>query len=1220
MKGLAGSAPPFVHLHVHSYYSFFASTLAPGDIAAWAAQGHGEGRGERPRAAPEPVGDMLAEPSRDSLLKPRETAAPPTNAPRPAIALTDTNAMTGIVEFYEAALAWGVKPILGLELTQPLAHERELLRRYGGQGRMDDEAEEEEGGGSSQSLPLCHGDESKRVVLLARNLDGYHELCRLATRRMLDPAFELLEAVAACDDHVVMLSDWPEALRVGCRRPKGSTYGLLTAARSRRGRNRAVYECAHRLGLPLAVGGDVRMAAPSEAPLLTLLRAMRSLRTLDGLPEQAQASPQEGWLRSAREIAWVFGLERAHALASELAQAMANTHIIAESCNCRLPLREWKFPSSGAPKEVSARRLRQLASEGLRWRYGPCPPREAQERVERELAIIEQLGFCDYFLLVHRIVEEARRRGFPTLGRGSAANSIVTYVLGISEVCPLRHGLCFERFLNPHRSSPPDIDLDFSWRDRDEMLRWCFEFFGEERVALVSTIQTLQLRQAVREVAKAYGLSQQEVDAFNRLKSVGYVLEQCLEGEAGQKRWERRHLAEEEPWRTVVEQARRLTGLPRHLSIHCGGVVIAPGAVSEWVGLTRSAKGFVITQMDMVSVEALGLVKMDLLSNRSLGVLVDTLAAVEGRGDRGQLAPAWGENERSKQAALPSQRGTVLAHEAARMKLAGTRRGTSVALAGILEGLQEEEGEARGAPPGLAGRSVRDIVFDLDAVTRDPATRRLIHEGRTMGCFYIESPGMRALFERLRCKEFTEVVAASSIIRPGVAESGMMEEYIARHRGQWQPHPRWERVQRLLRQLLPETHGVMVYQEDVLAVAHEIAGMSYGEADLLRRAMSGKTRSGEAMEAARERFVRGARERQGLTAEEAEELWRQVASFAGYSFCKGHSAAFAVLSYRVAFLKAHYPAEFFAAVLDNGGGFYGPGAYLEEARRWGLETLPPCVNEGDVAFRGETRAVEGLRAEGWVRVGLGAVQTLSQATCRRIVEQRQRGGVFRSVAEFLRRVRPWPHEARALGRAGALDSLLLVRPSQASWVQRATARMRVLLELELLLRSAESQNSGEFFAGPSGLEHEAQALRSASELGERVELSAHEARSRLCRWELETLGYMVSGHPLDFVCIPPEVIPAREIRRYTRQTVVMVGWAISAKELVASNSGLPLKMLSLEDRTDTFEAILFPRVYRRVVARTLSSGPYLLTGKVDGRLGSPMLEVRELDVLPLEWS
>ena len=1215
----------FVHLHVHSYYSFFSSTLSPAEIVKWAATGTREARRGNSLFADCSRGDMLPTKtnSASSLPPTREEEHGAKCASPPCIALTDTNSMSGIVEFYKAAVEAGVKPILGIELTQPLAWERELWRLRAGELPAEDDEEEEHEARGSQSPQLCHGDLTKRVVALARNLEGYHELCRVATRRMLNPDFDLLEEIQGFSSNVILLSDWEKGLQVAAANSNAEVFAMLVAGRRRRRQNRRIYEQAHRLSVPLIVTGDVRMGAPADAPFLTLLHAMRRLIPLEQLGEEEHASCAEGYLMSPEEIGELFGVERGHALAAEIKRAMERTHEVAEACQCELPLRAWKLPRGEFLGERDASGyLRRLAWEGLQWRYPPTPPPEACERLRHELEIIEQTGFSSYFVMVHRIVEEARRRGFFTLGRGSAANSIVTYALGISHVCPLRNGLHFERFLNPERSSPPDIDLDFSWRERDEILRWCFEFFGHEHVALISTIQTLRTRQAVREVAKAYGLSEGEIRGFNRLQSTGYVVEDAEDMRLGERRKDGtlRQLSLEEPWRSILATASRLAGLPRHLSIHCGGVVIAPCRVTDWVPLTRSAKGFVITQMDMTGVEELGLIKMDLLSNRSLGVLKDALeAAQRNTRIRAEIRKEAAPQENATQPDARRQR--VLASEASRMKYAGTRRGTSVALAGLLEQFESSRSplalpsEKRNTPGEL-----RSLIHNLDAIVQDEATRRLIHEGRTMGCFYIESPGMRALFERLRCREFGEVVAASSIIRPGVAESGMMEEYIERHQGKKSAsdHP-FPRVQALLQKLLPETYGVMVYQEDVLLVAHEVAGMSYGEADLLRRAMSGKTRSGEAMEAARERFVDGAMQRCSLLREEAEEIWRQIASFAGYSFCKGHSAAFAVLSYQVAYLKAHYPAEFFAAVLDNGGGFYGAHAYVEEARRWGLSILPPCVNEGEVEFCGETHEVRGMKARGWVRVGLGALREISRETCARIVRERKTGGRYRSLEDFLRRVTPQPHEARILARSGALDTLL---PGTCHDVRaRAAKRCRIVLELELSLRTAGIAQETEGLFTHAALLQETDSRTAAPLPSLEVEyrqMGRHEALGRLCRWELETVGFMVSGHPLDFIAIPRGAIAARDIRRYNGKKVRMIGWAIAAKELIARNCGKPMKMLTLEDRTDTFEAVLFPQVYERYAPRTVSCGPYVVEGRVDMRLGSPTLEVEEIALIHLE--
>lgn len=1263
----------FVHLHVHSYYSFFDSTLPPAEIAVLAREAGSD-----------------------------------------CVALTDTNCLSGAVEFYKAVREAGLKPILGAEVRQPLAPGRELLRQRaahpnarmpaapagGGAAahwncppaRLPVEPEDETAS-ESTSPALCPGDASCRAVLLARSFAGYSEISHVVTRRMLDPEFDLLCELKGLSADIIVLSDCPAAL-TACVGGGAAVYAELMPSRGARQRNRAVYECARAAGIPLVVACDARMAKPQDAPLHNMLQAMRRLTTIHHLAEDELVDPALHFQGEAAMCEF-FGLGSparsfAGSLHNDIAEAINNTRRISDVCNCELPLGEWKFLRFDGLREPPGRMLRELTERGVRRRYGTPPPPEALERMNYELSVIEKLKFTEYFLLVNRIVEEAHSRGFHTVGRGSAANSIVSYALGLTNVCPLRYNLYFERFLNPERNSPPDIDIDFSWKERDDVIRWCFEFFGHERVALISTIQTLRMRQAVREVAKAHGIGEKEVNAFNALRETGYRIEALAPaGPPGGDIAGCVDLSVHEPWRTVLEQAQRITGFPRHLSIHCGGIIIAPRNVVDYVPLTRSAKGFVITQMDMYSVEDLGLIKIDLLSNRSLGVLRDALDAAE----RNRACSAPEEVAPDTASADGGYNEEIFRREAVRMKAPGTRRGTSVALAGIMGMRSEVSASSVCAEPVAAysagaevvapgeGRDpcvslVRKRVLDFEYVTGDAATRLLIDAGMTMGCFYIESPGMRALFERLRCRNFEEVVAASSIIRPGVAESGMMQEYIARHQaqardevavavggsrgghvlpadprspttllpasraslrmaagnmpinahaksrplphandggshsgatdGEPSPHP-------LMLRILPETYGVMVYQEDVLRVAHEVAGMSLGEADLLRRAMSGKMRSNDAMEQIRTRFFAGAGEK-GLCDADANEIWRQISSFAGYSFCKGHSAAFAVLSYQIAYLKAHYPAEFFAAVLSNGGGFYSAGAYVSEARRWGMKILLPCVNASELDYAGCTqRSGTGTRHgnRGWVRIGLSALKGVSAKTCRRIVRERARRGAYQSMDDLITRSGVGLEECRVLIKAGALDAF---SAGSAGGRTMQTVRPRLLLEAEYLFREREMMGDS--------LLSVANACPAARLDWSRSEVAPHTA-SQICRFEMEILGYMVSAHPLDFV-LPaaaqrsrggPPIIEAADIRKYAGRRVRMAGWAIAWKLLAAKNNGRLMKMVTMEDRTDTFEAVLFPRVYERYAPRTLSCGPYLVEGRIDVTLGSPTLNVEKIELL-----
>jgi len=697
-----------------------------------------------------------------------------------------------------------------------------------------------------------------------------------------------------------------------------------------------------------------------------------------------------------------------HALFAHLPEALDATARIAKEC-------------AGAP---------ELGR--LRFPQAQLPPGETPFSVLWQKSF-EEKGFSPYFLVVDEIAAKAREWGLRTIGRGSAANSLVSHCLGLTHVDPLAHGLFFERFLNPERSSPPDIDLDFSWKDRDRLLAWVYERHGAERVAMISTHVTFGPRAAVREVGKAHGLPDAELTRLTKriphwgvhdLTNLATTVPEC-----------RSLPAVDETMRQVLAIARRIEGLPRHLSVHAGGIVIAPEPLTNFLPLERAAKGLVMTQYDMGPVEQLGLVKIDLLSQRSLGVLQDAILAVE--------------------------------------RHTGT------------------------APP----------VDERDVVLNDRQTRRLVREGRTMGCFYIESPAMRSLLRKLQTETFEELTAASSVIRPGVAESGMMQEYIRRHHiaragmnlaptdcdngtGVLHPLPqdtgtersrgpdagevvrrggrqrrseaitaavRSDRTPQALRTggdnaswylhpklagLLRETHGVMIYQEDVLRVAHALAGMSLGQADTLRRSMSGKLRSPEAMAQVRAGFIAGCRAG-GIEGDTAAEIWRQIESFAGYAFCKAHSASYALLSLQVAYLKTHHPAEFMAAVISNQGGFYSTAAYISESRRMGLRILLPSVNHSDRDYVGRGREI---------RMGLMAFGGLAEATIEGLLAARREGGPFTNLSDLLSRSGCGHAELELLVRGGACDGFELTRP-------------------ELLWRLACQHRAGDLFPGSGGLDH-----------------------------------------------------------------------------------------------------------------------------------------------------
>ncbi len=555
--------------------------------------------------------------------------------------------------------------------------------------------------------------------------------------------------------------------------------------------------------------------------------------------------------------------------------------------------------------------LYKLAAEGGRRRYG-LRFREVERRLAAELKVIVELGFSAYFLITCDMVRYAQSRGFRHVGRGSGANSLVAYCLQITDVDPLELDLYFERFINPYRSSPPDFDIDFSWKERDEVLDYLFKRYGSHHTALLATVSTFRGRSTIRELAKVFGLPKEEIDQLIRRNAP-------LPGDRiGQ---------------LIYRYAAMLDGLPNHLSIHAGGVIITEEPLSTYAACMLPPKGFPTVMMDMFVAEENGYFKYDVLSQRGLGHLSDAVQMIR-------------EN-----------------------------RGREVDLS------QTE-------------------TFKSDKQIND-----LLEQGDTIGCFYIESPAMRQLLRKLRCRDYLTLVAASSIIRPGVAGSGMMGEYIRRHH-----HPgSYSYLHPRLEELLRETHGVMVYQEDVIKVAHHFAGLDLGEADVLRRAMSGKFRSADGFAMIRNKFFAHCRAR-GYAEETTTELWRQMESFSGYSFSKAHSASFAVESYQSLFLRTYFPLEFMTAVLNNFGGFYSSELYFHEARRMGAVIEPPCLNRSLLLNRlkGNT-----------IFAGFVHVDQLERAFVEQFLAERLTGGPYLGLADFCARLSPRPEQLQLLIRSGA---------------------------------------------------------------------------------------------------------------------------------------------------------------------------------------------------------
>ncbi|MEA1926601.1 MAG: DNA polymerase III subunit alpha, partial [Candidatus Auribacterota bacterium] len=782
------------------------------------------------------------------------------------------------------------------------------------------------------------------------------------------------------------------------------------------------------------------------------------------------------WLKSVREMEDSLG---------EYPDTFLAAARIAAECELTMELGKLHLPRYPLPVgENAPEHLRILCRSGARRRYGGGGER-MKRRLEKELGVINRLGMADYFLLVEEIVGFAKSRGIPTLGRGSAANSLVCYLLGITGVDPLRYNLYFERFLNLKRKDPPDIDLDFPTHRRAGVIDWIYYRFGRDRVAMLSTTVRFRARSALGETARVMGMGESGVRALTR--NFPYFDDLRDPDRIRREAPECRDLPWDDPgFREIIRAASRLIGIPRHRSVHPGGMIIAPAPLTRYLALTRAANGVVVTQPDMYSVKKLGLLKIDILGQRALAVMHDVVRGLEEDGTR--------------------------------------------------------------------------LDFNEIDLTRDEPTRELIAGGRTIGCFYVESPVMRTLLKRLKCRDFQTLVAASSIIRPGVSSTGCAESYISRSLGREEIpslHPRVDGI-------LKETYGVMIYQEQVMRVVSEAAGLSPAVGDEFRRCMSKKP-GRQAMGNYRERFLTGA-VKNLIPRETAVKLWQEIEGFAAYAFCQAHSASFAQLSFETAYLKARYPARFMAALISRRGGFYSTREYVREAERMDLEILPPDVNRSDYSYRAE--------GEG-IRVGLMEVKGLRLDTARLILRERD-SGPYRSWEDFRARIRPNTGELASLVKSGALGSLGLSRT-------------------ELFWRLAgRSFNSSPDELFPGFREESGPPL---PRIQNNPECRRGDEREGL---GFSLLPWATEDYRRKLESFSPSIplIRANEQLEWEGKEVQLIGDPVTDRLNRTRRGNRLMKFITLEDPTGLFEVVLFPDCYARYGHHLSGAGPFYVRGTV----------------------
>lgn len=1095
----------FISLHNRSSYSFGSSLTRPEQLATFAAQ-HGTS----------------------------------------AIALTDLNGLYAAVEFQKACQHAGVKPILGAEL---------VLTDYVGSARVPHRVS---GGGAHlydsqvESALADHSTEKVTVTLLAENLTGYGNLCRLLSLHHLcetplgwgnicDHAEGLICLVGSCQ--LSALSDqlglwsYPSRPPLGKGGKASDGLAVLREAFWKRlyvelvihrqddvlaARRRA--RIADEWGLPVVATCESRCLKREEMPAL---RALASIGTLTLLDEPHPDKPEGTWhLRTPAEMERLF---------KRRPDALANPMKVAEQCNVVIDLSENRFPPfDSTDGRSAAQHLKDLCVAGCRRRYVEQPQQrgiggkrptmtEALDRLDRELTIIEQVHYAEYFLVFHEIVEYCRSRGIAVLARGSAADSLVCYALGVSHACPFRFDLPFDRFLNPERakfSKMADIDLDLPWDRRDEVVRWVYERWGYDRVAMIGSPNTFHGRAVVAELGKVLGLPPHEVHEITRHMphtSAGDLAKAIAASP------EARGLqVEEEPLRTIVRMAGLFEGLPRHWSMHPCGLVVSPKPLTDLVPVQRSPKGPLVAQYDMDAIEELGFIKIDLLGQAGLSVLRDAVEEIA-RTDEVHI----------------------------------------------------------------------DLERDIDY--SDVPTWEMIASGHARGVHHIESPAMTSLLVQSNCRDIDCLTAIVAIIRPGAANQGKKEAFCRRYQGFEPPG----RVHPSLEEVLAGTYGLMVFEEHILQASVEFAGMNLGRADVLRRALNKENLAmirrieGEFREAARQH---------GRTESEINEVWAMIEGFRGFMFNKAHSAEYAVEAFQGAWLKRRWPAHYLAAVLSNYRGFYAHSPtlpqvlYVVEALHLGIGFVPPCVNRSRRRFCVETgeavsdqtgeavsdqqSAVSHAGSTRWIRVPITHIQGLSQAFLERYLEQREKGP-FESVNDCVWRCRPTESEWRLLLDSGALDVFGISRP-MLFWRLRRLQRMNL---------------------GHGGMLWKTQPEK--DDETPPVDLDCPDAW-QVARREMELLGFPVTIDPITFLSRDEKgrqidwsrYMPVSQLHEYAGKRVSVCGLMV-ADRVNRTNAGDLMKFVTLADRTGFVETCLFPNTYRRFGHLTAANPILVVDGVVE---------------------
>lgn len=1026
----------------------------------------------------------------------------------PALAITDHGNMFGAMEFYLFCKKMQVKPIIGCECyLAPV----------------------------SRFEKSSHGiqDSAFHLILLAKNNTGYHNLMKLVSTSFLEGFYykpridkEILaqhsEGVIGLSSclkgelsHLILSGQLSDAYKAASQYSdilgKGNFYlemmdhGLPDQLKA----NKALIQMGKDLGLPVVATNDFHYLQKKHAYAHEALLCIQTQTTLDD-PNRMRFKTDEFYFKTAEEMSNLF---------KDVPEAITNTMEIADKCNVELDLNQLYLPVFRPPDEKTKEEfLRELINQGLKKKY-PNPENGVMQRLEYELKVIEQSNFVSYFLIVWDFIRYAKEKGIPVgPGRGSAAGSVASYCLGITDLDPLKYNLLFERFLNPDRVTMPDIDIDFCYERRDEVIDYVVSKYGKENVAQIITFGTMSAKAVIRDVARVMGFSYTEADRIAKLipNDLNIKLSRALEQEP-----ELMEMYKSDKRVTkLIDTAFVLEGLTRHASTHAAGVVISPKPLVNYLPLFKIGDGPITTGYPMGALERIGLLKMDFLGLRTLTVINETTKII---------------------------------------------------------------------------KRTRDLDIDIENIPADDKkTFQLLSNAKSIGVFQLESRGMRDLLKKLKPTTFEDIIALLALFRPGPIGSGMVDDFIKRKHG----HTRVKYDHPLLEQILKPTYGIILYQEQVIQIVNKVAGFSLSQADILRRAISKK--APEVIQKQRKLFVEGC-VKNGIPINIADKIFSHIEYFSGYGFNRSHSAAYAMISYRTAYLKANFHIEFTAALLtserDNTDKVV---LYIDGAKNMGIEILPPDANESYSHF-----TVVGNS----IRFGLTAIKNVGQLAVDSIVEARKKHGKFKTLYDFCEHVNLRLVNRKvieSLIKCGAFDSFGLHRSQMFAMIDHA------LDVADILQKDRDSGQLSFFdtFESDDTFKKEFQQVPDIKEW----------PKSQLLVFEKALLGFYITGHPL--------AIYEKALKMLTRYNTATLGKLVDGQEIsiggiitkvkftFTKKTSEKMAILILEDLKGTVEVLVFPRTFKQAGKYIAGDAIVFIKGVVNLREDTPKIIAGE--VLPLD--